>query len=453
MNAIGLDIGTTTICAIVVDIETGIVKKTITDKNDTVINGASFERLQDPNRILEKVTAIAEKLCAEFSPISCIGITGQMHGIVYLDKQGNTVSPLYIWQDESGNELYCDGKTYAEYLSDLTGYPMATGFGLTTVFYHSKNGFIPTDAVTFCTIHDFVAMKLANRTSPVIHASDAASFGLYDLAIDRFDQNAIEKAGVPLSILPKVGKDNQIQGYYNGFVPVALAIGDNQASYLGSVCNLEDCLLVNVGTGSQISFVQPSNSPLPAGMELRPCMSEKSLAVGSSLCGGRAFAVLEQFFRQVTEMATGEVCESAYPGMDRLLESLTNFDTELSVSTQFCGTRAKPEERGFIQRLGLQNFTPQDMMLGVLHGIVDELYEMYEKTNDRTKSGCKTLIGSGNGLRQTPVLQRIFEKKFGLSLHIPAHKEEAAYGAVLFALVASGCFASMEDAQKLIKYL
>ena len=40
--------------------------------------------------------------------IAVIGITGQMHGIVYTDCNGMAISPLYTWQDGRGNLPYGD---------------------------------------------------------------------------------------------------------------------------------------------------------------------------------------------------------------------------------------------------------------------------------------------------------------------------------------------------------
>lgn len=166
-----------------------------------------------------------------------------------------------------------------------------------------------------------------------------------------------------------------------------------------------------------------------------PCTDQQAIAVGSSLCSGCAFAALEQFFRQTAEMVSGETFASAYPGMDRLLESISSLDTDLSLSTKFCGTRLCPDERDAIRGL---SFTPQDFMLGTLQGIAEELHGMYRNAEDRLHTGCKNLIGSGNGLRQNPDLQKMFEHTFGMSLKIPQHKEEAVFGAVLFALAAIG---------------
>lgn len=448
MNVIGLDIGTTTICAVVADSENGNVVKSVTYENDARLDGKfDYEKIQNPTRIIEKCTEILAELTASFSPV-CIGITGQMHGILYLDNCGNAVSPLYFWQDESGNRPFNEYQSYAEHLTGLTGHKMATGFGGTTLFCHTHNNTIPDGASKICTIHDYVAMKLCGNTEPLMHTSDAASLGLFNLDSLQFDKEAIEKSGMDYSLFPKVTEAFSLVGRYNNQIPVSVAIGDNQASFLGSVSDMENSILVNVGTGSQISFLT-DKTDAAEGLEIRPCFDQQFLCVGSSLCGGRAFAVLEEFLRQTAALVTGEHIKSAYPAMDSFLSNCAQPSNPLTISTRLNGTRSSPEERGSIENIGLNNLTPQHLIWGFLNGMAEELQVMYRSGGDGPRS---LLIGSGNGLRKNSALQKLFADKFGLELLIPAHSEEAAFGAALFALTATGYKSSIFDAQKLIKY-
>lgn len=130
---------------------------------------------------------------------------------------------------------------------------------------------------------------------------------------------------------------------------------------------------------------------------------------------------------------------------------LLNLLNQHIVNTQFCGTRKDPNARGFIQGRSLNNFTPKDMMLGMLHGIVDDLFLIYKNANDDCVQSYEHLIGSGNGIRQNKTLQQIVSAKFHKPLKIPVHKEEAAFGAILFSLTSIGTFTSIEQAQKMIR--
>ena len=90
----------------------------------------------------------------------------------------------------------------------------------------------------------------------------------------------------------------------------------------------------------------------------------------------RAYAVLERFFREAVELS-GRPAESMYGIMNRLAENYKELAESLEVRTTFCGTRERPELRGAIEGIGIDNFTPAHLTVGFLMGCVEELYGMY----------------------------------------------------------------------------
>lgn len=433
MIAIGLDIGTTTVSAVAIR-EDGRVLAARTLKNDAAMPGAAvWERIQDPKRILALAHGAVTELLELYPDAASLGVTGQMHGIVYLDAGGNPVSPLYTWQDGRGDLTEAGGRTYVQHLSQLTGYPMSTGFGLATHYYQVRNGLVPKEAVTFCTIADYAAMVLAGNLTPLLDASNAASLGLFSLEERRFDCTALKKAGLDAAMLPALTDEPRLGTGPLG-LPVSVAIGDNQASYLGAAPGSTSHILVNVGTGSQFSARISRLTSCP-GLEHRPFPLGGYLLVGSSLCGGCSYALLEQFFRQTAEMVTGTHIVSCYDAMEKLLDAGAETDDLPIVHTVFQGTRENPSLRGSIQGLSVDNLMPRSLTLGFLHGMTDELYGMYARYRDAAgQTGASTLIGSGNGLRRNPHLRRIIARRFGLPLGLSKNEEEAACGAALFAL-------------------
>ena len=451
MNVIGIDIGTTTIGVSAVDSKSGETVKSITVNSESFIKtDKSFEKIQSVEKIESTVMRLLGEIMAECSPVCCIGVTGQMHGIVYVDKDGNACSPLATWQDGRANEKTEDGSTYCEKIFSLTGMKVASGYGLATHYYNMCNSLVPDDAASFCTIHDYIAMRLCKNTRPVMHSSDAASFGLFDLKNVKFDENAINALGIDSAMLPEVTEGEVSCGNYEG-IPVAVAIGDNQASVIGSVSELENTVLVNIGTGSQISVLGKIGTDFPSG-EVRPLTSGSHILVGSALCGGRVFACLENFFREAFAEYCGE-CKSAYAFMDKLAEQYYPIENELIVDTALSGKRSDPSVRGKIENLCIDNLTPAHLVCGVLKGSVRELYDMYMEIYDSLDTKPTVLVGSGNGLRKSPVWRQITEELFGMKLRVPAHKEEAAYGACIFALAACSVYDSIAEAQKIIRYL
>ena len=454
MRVIGLDIGTTKICAIVVDGETGVIIETLTLNNDSFLSTVHmWERIQDVSIILTKSKEILDSLSTKYSPIGVLGITGQMHGILYIDNEGNSVSPLYTWQDCRGDIKFDLDETYVEFLTRKTNYKLATGYGAVTHFYNFHNKLIAENAYSFCTIHDYVAMKLTGGSIPMINNTNAASIGLFNLKDNCFDFEAIRKIGLNKDMFPKVVSGPKQIGKTFHNIPVIVAIGDNQASFIGSVRNMKDSILINVGTGSQISLSLDSYVVCP-GIETRPSVDNDFLVVGSSLCGGRSYALLENFFNAIIHIATGEKCDSLslYSIMEKMLNKVLCSENKLKITTTFSGTRENPLERGIIENLGIDTFTPEHFALGILEGIVDELYNMYNELSKICDKKPTMLIGAGNGIRKNPILQRIFSEKFIMPIKIPVHKEEASYGAALYALIGIGYFKDITHAQQLIKY-
>ena len=345
---LGIDIGTTTISGIVLDTEKRQMLEARTVQNGSFIKTEhEWERIQDVDVILDKAEDLVKELLACCPEADVIGLTGQMHGIVYLNRNGRHVSPLYTWQDGSGAQPFREQETFAEFLTRHAALPVRPGYGASTYFCHFNQHRVPQEACCFSTIHDWIVMKLCSLPRPLTHPSDAASLGMFCLEPGRFDQKSIEDCGMDFSFFPEIA-DEPVCGRFRGKIPVAAAIGDNQASFLGSVQSPEDSVLVNIGTGSQVSFWIPSPRPLSVG-EIRPSADGGFLAVGSSLCGGRAYAILEGFFRQVLEMAGSGGERALYDSME---EAARKADAPFpQFSTLFCGTREDPSLRASIQNL------------------------------------------------------------------------------------------------------
>lgn len=237
MHIIGLDIGTSTISAVVVEGGTPVAVRT--QKNDSFCQAEhAWEKVQDAAVIREAALGTVAELLALYPDVAAIGVTGQMHGIVYLDADGCPVSPLYTWQDGRGDLPFGNGRSYAEQLSALTGYPAATGYGLVTHFYHLHNHSVPQAAATFCTVHDYLAMCLADLRHPLTDVSDAASLGVFDVARGCFAVTALARAGIDPAMLPRLAVSSRI-GFHQGHIPVFVAIGDNQAAFLFSARRAE----------------------------------------------------------------------------------------------------------------------------------------------------------------------------------------------------------------------
>jgi len=426
----GIDIGTTSISLAVIDTCSGKTVETLTIPNSSALacaENGSF-RMQDPLHIADKVLSLADSVYSSYSGLQSIGLTGQMHGILYLDETGAAVSPLYTWQDGRGTLSFKDGLSYCQYLSRETGWELSSGYGSVTHFYNYINRLVPPSAVCFCSIMDYIGVILTGRKSPLLHSSCAESFGLFDAEKGTFACHAVSALKECRFYWPEVAKEDAVLGYFKG-VPVAIAIGDNQASVFGSLKDEDSDILLNIGTGSQISACINSLRKTD-GLDCRSHVFGRYLQNGSALCGGRAYSVLEKFFRSYINSFTSQNFESQYELMNGLAQKALYNNDRLKVSTKFCGTRKDSNIRGVISNISEDNFTPENLILGVLQGMVEELYDFYELMPGRS---IKRVVASGNGIRKNPVLRLLIENKFAVPVCVPKSEEEAAFGCAIYA--------------------
>ncbi len=456
MKTIGLDIGTTTICAVVADTGAESLRFSRTLPNTSALpGGAQGEKWQEPQVIVDICRSLLEEGTAAHPDAEGVGISGQMHGVVYLNSEGRPVGPLAIWQDGRG-DVRVPGReiSYAQELSRLTGYPMATGYGVTTAYADAKNGRIPREARWICTIGDYLAMELTGRKTPLVHISQAAGMGCVNLENGDFDRAVLEKIGFPTALLPEVTTAEPWAGWteVNGVrLPVSVSMGDNQASVLGSV-DAEANVLVNVGTGSQISVICDGLPQNWKDGSVRPFLFGKTLQNGSSLCGGYAYNLMKRFLEEVFALGGAEAPDNLYALMGQAAAKAYAGEKNgrMEADTRYRGTRANAALRGSFSGISEENFHPGHMILGVIRGIAGELFDFYEQ--GAQKSRGPVMVGSGNGIRKNPLMQQVIEDTLGMKLLIPALEEEAALGVALLAMYQTGRAGDWSEVSRLIRY-
>lgn len=442
---LGLDIGSTNISAVIVDYAAGKVLETYVVPNTSKTASESDFAEFDVDWISGKAKRIVDYLIKVYPNIKGIGITGQMHGMVYISADGKAVSPLYSWQDGRGNRKFSESKTYCEEIFDRTGYICSSGYAFSTLFYNRVNHIEPKEAKSFCSIMDYVVMILTHNKTPLIHVSTAASFGLYDIKNNCFDLGAVEKLGLLNYTLPQITELSDIAGYYKS-IPICVAIGDNQASFFGGVKEEKTSALVNFGTGSQVSVVTDKLLKTDKKLEIRPYLFGKYLICGSALCGGKAYAILESFFSEYAEALT-QKRDLQYEIMNKLAQNTYSSSQPLFVSTLFCGTRQDPSLRGLISGIDDVNFTPGNLILGVLHGMAYELKTYFDCMNC---NNVTHLVASGNAVKKNPVLARVLKDTFKMEVILTDSNEEAAIGSALYAGVSVSAI-QLSQAKEFIK--
>lgn len=428
---IGIDIGTTTACAVVYDIDSREQIEAYSLPHNSYIKAGELSE-QSPDIIMEKTKKLLFHILDSYDKIVSIGITGQMHGIVYINSQGKAVSNLINWQDKRADIIIKDNKSTSELIYDITGVRVPTGYGIATHYYNMLLGTVPSEAVSLCSIMDLFAMEICESKKPLVHASIGASLGLFDIKENTFMYDKLLRLGIDKELLPSITDKSAIVGKCRG-IDVSVPIGDNQASFLGSVSKNKDTLLVNMGTGSQISYACNKYTELDGELELRPFIEGKYLACGSALCGGFAYSMLEEFFRSYM-VSVGMPDKSQYSTLNSLArQALDNKEQGLLVDAYFCGKRSEPSKRGSINMIDRYSFTPSALVLGVLKGMCKELYELYEGVQDKKSH----IVASGGVVKRAEVLRELIAQCFGASVSTTKASEEAGTGSALFSALAT----------------
>jgi sugar (pentulose or hexulose) kinase len=474
---LGTDLGTTKITALALDTSSGDVLACCTAPNQAETTAAAdkahgyseWDARQIVEVACECLRGVAGQLAGRRGELAGVGITGQQHGMLLVDDRLAALTPFINWQDRRGEQQYPGtGQTFAQRAVELVGPEaprragcrLAAGYLGVTLFWLKETGALP-ERSTACFLMDYFGAALTGRP-PVTDATCAASSGLLSVTTGDWDTAAIDALGLPRAAFPEVRPSGEHLGGLTPAIaeatglpaglPVFVGIGDNQASFLGSVGDPTDTVLVNVGTGGQVAVFTDRFAFDPL-LEARPFPRGGYLLVAAGLCGGASYAVLERFFRQAGEQLFGDRSdEPLYPLLNRLAAGVPPGAGGLRCEPLFAGTRANPELRASLIGGAAENFTPAHLARALLEGMARTFHDGYERMARVADQARGRLVGAGNGLRENPVLAGIVADTFGLPLAFPRHREEAAYGAARLAAVGAGAFPDLSAAGRMIRY-
>lgn len=432
--SIGIDIGTSQIEVVLINKEKQVIDY-VSEDNVSSTREQSFESLQDADKILEITNRALESVLNRNTHVSIegIGISNQMHGIVYVDGEGNALSPLYNWQDKRGDELLRE-VSVSSHIQQSTGYEVFTGYGLVTHFYNNTYHLVPKDTKVILDIGTFIASHLTGTLIHSIHPTNAQAWGLYDYDNNGFDQNALDILNIDSALLPSVEEKNSALGLYKE-IPVYNAIGDNQAGFLGTVNNEDSDMFINIGTSAQLSFLCDKDI---SGFELRPFINGKKLLVTSSLCGGKTLDLWVRFLadamsKVVSDIDIKEIQESIYQEISKI----EDISSSVEVQPFFYGSRKTSGQRASIQGLTYENFNFKEISIAMIAGIVEELYTSWALVPQETKEDKQCLYITGGATRVPLVISTIKNRFKNLNTAVLSIKAAAAVGVAYHVLTKS----------------
>jgi xylulokinase len=197
------------------------------------------------------------------SEIEAVGLTGQMHGCVMLDAEGNVLRPALIWADQR-TQPECDWLTEKigfERLIELTCNPALPNFTLTKLLWvrtHQPEIFAKI-AHVLCP-KDFVRYRMTGEFA--MDMQEASGTLLLDVTNRRWSVDMAELAGIPMEWLPTLyegpeicARISEIGAGATGLMvgtPVAAGAGDQGAGAVGMGILAPGSVSATIGTSGVV---------------------------------------------------------------------------------------------------------------------------------------------------------------------------------------------------------
>jgi xylulokinase len=143
-TVLGIDIGTGGSRALLLS-ESGDLLAAATAEHAPFVSQQSAWAEQDPQDWWRACRQAIRSVLAQsgVSPrqIACVGLSGQMHGTVVLDENGDVLRPAIIWCDQRGEEdcRWLNESVGKERLLELTANPALTNFTLIKLLWMRRS--------------------------------------------------------------------------------------------------------------------------------------------------------------------------------------------------------------------------------------------------------------------------------------------------------------------------
>ena len=452
---LGLDVGTSGVKAILVA-EDGEVAASATAplSLDTPQPGWAE---QDPEAWWAAARAAIRGVLAQRagSRVVAVGISGQMHSSVFLDKGGAVIRPALLW---------CDGRTTAEcreieqraggeaQLREWVCNPALEGFTLPKVLWlrnHEPGAFARLATVLLA--KDFVRLRLTGVIST--EPSDASGTLMFDPKRMRWSEEILGAVGLSPSLLPDVGGSAGVLGHVTkeaaaltglaAGTPVVGGGADNACSSAGVGAVIPGEAVSSWGTSGTLlaPTAQPRVDPKLRAHTFCHVVPNVWYVMGVVLSAGGAFAwYRDQCARDLTDadqrdaLLTAEAA-TVPPGAEGVtflpyLQGERTPHRDASLRAAFLGL-SLAHSRAHMTRAVLE---------GVCFALRDSLEILKE-----LGLGPTFLLLTGGGAKSV-FIRQLQADVFGLPVATVNREEGGAYGAALLAAVGAGAFPDMKTA-------
>lgn len=454
---LGLDVGTSGVKAILMRRNGDVAATALAPLSLSTPRPGWAE--QDPEAWWDATVVAVRDVLAK-SPnarVLSIGISGQMHSSVFLDRREQVIRPALLW---------CDGRTTAECaeittkaggeanLRDWVRNPALEGFTLPKVLWlrnHEPDAYRLLSKVLLA--KDFIRLRLtgALATEP----SDASGTLMYDPAGQRWSEELLGAVDVPLDLLPDVGGSSHVLGRVTSLAaritgleahtPVVGGGADNACGAAGVGVITPGEAVASWGTSGTV--LAPTAQPLvDPGLRAHTfCHVAPGVwyLMGVVLSAGGAFSwYREQFARE------GDGTAVAASSLDEEAATIAPGADGVTFLPYLQGERTPHRDasaRGAFLGLSLAH-SRAHLTRAVIEGVCFAMRDSVSILRELGLSPANLLLTGGGA--KSPLLRRLQAEIYGVPVTTVNREEGPAYGAALLAAVGVGAFTDLATAAR-----
>jgi xylulokinase len=272
---LGLDIGTSSVKALLVDAGQRVVAEASAPLGVSRPHPLWSE--QDPDEWFQGVeaaiAAIRRYAPSEFAALAGVGLSGQMHGATLLDANDRPLRPAILWNDGRSFAECAELKRRVPDVEKRTGNLVMPGFTAPKMLWvaaHEPEIAKATKRVLLP--KDYVRLRLSGEA--VSEMSDASGTSWLDVGLRRWDEALLAATGLTLADMPRLVEGSEVSahiapaianawGLEGRLIPIAGGGGDNAASAIGVGATAPGAGFVSLGTSGVVFSVTDRFVSLP----------------------------------------------------------------------------------------------------------------------------------------------------------------------------------------------
>ncbi len=456
---LGIDIGTSGTKAIAVDESGKLVASASADYE--LLTPLPLWAEQRPRDWWAATCQVCREIVAQVGSenISSIGLSGQMHGLVMLDQNGQVLRDAILWCDQR-TQAQCDqitSRVGRETLVNETANPVLTGFTAPKILWVRQH---EPEIAARATMHllpkDYVRFELTGEYATEV--SDASGTSLLNVAERKWSEKVCSALDIALDTLPRVYESFEVSGRISSQgalatglkegTPVVGGGGDQAAGAVGNGIVRSGIISVASGTsGVVFAFADtPTVDPQLRMHTFCHAVPNKWHVMGVMLSAGGSLRWYRDAFCHPEKVVAGLTGVDPYEIITREAAQAPAGAEGLLFLPYLTGERTPhpdPLARGAFVGLTVRH-TKAHLARAVLEGVAFGLRDSLEIMKSMGIS-IGNARASGGGAK-SEVWRGIQADVFGLPLSTIAIDEGPALGAALLAGVGVGLYSSVEEA-------